>query len=142
LVLELVDTLVSGLACITKLSVLTSNYMCPTSRTISSTLWRWSLAATTTDSNAVDNVALLGLVSETASLVWAGWTRCAVDNVQLSEPTVMHFSAMFNEVTSAQLQRCKISQCSLDCRLTPSSGHGEGSGAHHSASSFEAPRRI
>lgn len=44
LILELVDTLVGGLA-------------------VGCTLWRRSLAATTTDSDAVDDIALLGLIT-------------------------------------------------------------------------------
>jgi len=51
LVLELVDTLVGGFA-------------------VGGTLWRWSLATTTSDADTVDDIALLCLVSETAGLVW------------------------------------------------------------------------
>lgn len=54
-------------------------------RTVGGTLWHWPLAATAADTHAVDNVALLGLVTKTAGLVWAGWARSAVDNVQLAE---------------------------------------------------------
>ena len=42
------------------------------------------LAVTTADADAVDNVALLGLVAETTSLVGARGTRGTVDNVQLT----------------------------------------------------------
>jgi len=66
LVLQLVDTLVGGLA-------------------VSGTLRSRALAATTADADTVDNIALLGLVSETASLVQTGWARSAVDDVQLTE---------------------------------------------------------
>jgi len=66
LVLELVDTLVGGF-------------------TISSTLWRWSLATTTSDTDTVDHISLLGLVTQTTGLVWSGRSRCAVDDMQLSE---------------------------------------------------------
>jgi hypothetical protein len=66
LVLQLVDTLVGGLA-------------------VSGTLRSRALAATTADTDAVDNIALLGLVSEAASLVQTGRTRGAVDDVQLTE---------------------------------------------------------
>jgi hypothetical protein len=66
LVLQLVETLVGGLA-------------------VSGTLRSRALAATTADTDAVDNIALLGLVSETASLVQTGRTRGAVDDVQLTE---------------------------------------------------------
>lgn len=65
LVLELVDTLVGGLA-------------------IGGTLGGRALAATTADADTVDNVALLGLVAQTASLVGARRAGGAVDNVQLT----------------------------------------------------------
>ena len=42
------------------------------------------LAVTTADANAVDNVALLGLVAKTAGLVGAGRAGCTVDDVQLA----------------------------------------------------------
>lgn len=41
-------------------------------RTISSTLGHWPLATSTADSNAVDDIALFGLVAETARFVGAG----------------------------------------------------------------------
>ena len=50
--------------------------------TVSGTLGGHALAATTADTHAVDDIALLGLVSETASLVGARRARGAVDNVQ------------------------------------------------------------
>ena len=42
------------------------------------------LAVTAADTDTVDNVALLGLVAKTASLVGAGGAGCAVDDVQLT----------------------------------------------------------
>lgn len=66
LVLELVNTLVGGLA-------------------VGGTLGDRALAATTADTDAVDNVALLGLVAETTSLVGAGGARSTVDGVQITE---------------------------------------------------------
>lgn len=54
-------------------------------RTIGGTLGGGALAATTADADAVDDIALLGLVSETAGLVQTGRARGAVDNVQLTE---------------------------------------------------------
>lgn len=65
LVLELVHTLVGGLA-------------------ESGTLADGLLAATAADAHAVDDVALLGLVSKTAGLVGARGARGTVDNVQLT----------------------------------------------------------
>ena len=53
--------------------------------TISGTLGGSSLAATTADTDAVDDVALLGLVTKTTGLVRAGRARSAVDDVQLTE---------------------------------------------------------
>lgn len=53
--------------------------------TIGGTLWHWLLATTTANANTVDDIALLGLVTETTGLVWSGWARCAVDDIQLSE---------------------------------------------------------
>jgi hypothetical protein len=53
--------------------------------TVGGTLWHWLLATTTTNADAVDDIALLGLVSKTAGLVGSGWARSAVDDFQLSE---------------------------------------------------------
>jgi len=66
LVLELIHTLVGGLA-------------------VGSTLWYWSLATSTADTDTVDNIALLGLVTQTACLIRTRWTGSTVDDVQLSE---------------------------------------------------------
>jgi hypothetical protein len=63
LVLELVDTLVGGLS-------------------VGGTLGDGLLAVSTADTDTVDNVALLGLVTETASLVGARRARRTVDHVQ------------------------------------------------------------
>ena len=57
------------------------------------------LAATTADADAVDNVALLGLVPETAGLVGARGTAGAVDDLQLAKLS-MHSQLMFNEYTN------------------------------------------
>ena len=42
------------------------------------------LAVAAADTDTVDNVALLGLVAKTASLVGAGGAGCTVDDVQLA----------------------------------------------------------
>jgi hypothetical protein len=47
------------------------------------------LATTTADTNAVDNVALLGLVSETASLVGARRAAGTMDDLELAK-LLMH----------------------------------------------------
>lgn len=99
LVLELVDTLVGGLTCEEEkrgmISFLQSSGRVGSvgsrlenrrpKRTIGSTLGGRSLATTTADTHTVDNIALLGLVTETASLVGARGARGAVDDVQLTE---------------------------------------------------------
>ena len=43
-----------------------------------------ALATTTANPHSVNDETLLGLVSETASLVWARWTRGAVNDVKLA----------------------------------------------------------
>lgn len=45
------------------------------------TLGHWSLATSTADTNAVDNISLLGLVSQSAGLVRARRTRRTVDYI-------------------------------------------------------------
>lgn len=57
------------------------------------------LAATAADTAAVDNVTLLGLVTETAGLVGARGTAGAVDDLQLAKLS-MHSQLMFNEYTN------------------------------------------
>jgi len=66
LVLKLVHTLVGGFA-------------------IGGTLWNWALATSTADTNSVDNISLLGLVSETAGLVWASWSAGTVDDIEIPQ---------------------------------------------------------
>lgn len=53
--------------------------------TIGGTLGDGLLATTTADTHAVDDIALLGLVSEAAGLVGARGTAGPVDDVQLTE---------------------------------------------------------
>ena len=81
--LEVVDTLADGLAIggtykiqLQKLFPLTS----PSKRTLGDLL----LAVTPPDTDTVDNVALLGLVAQPASLVRARGTGSTVDDVQLT----------------------------------------------------------
>lgn len=62
LVLQLVDSLVRGL-------------------TIGGTLWNRLLATSTSDTDTVDNVSLLGLISETASLIGTRWAGSTVDDI-------------------------------------------------------------
>ena len=81
--LDVVDTLADGLAVgstykiqLQKLFPLTS----PSKRTLGDLL----LAVTPPDTDTVDNVALLGLVAQSVSLVWSRWARSSVDDVELS----------------------------------------------------------
>lgn len=83
--------------------------------TIGGTLRDRALAATTADANAVDDIALLGLVSEAAGLVGARRARGAVNNIQL---TVLYYAL------SAKVQRVystdradKNSNLSFSCSL-------------------------
>ena len=91
LVLELVDTLVGGLTCCAEKRIGQLSFFSHLSSemllklTIGSTLGGRTLATTTADTDAVDNVTLLGLVAETAGLVETRRARSAVDDIQLSE---------------------------------------------------------
>ena len=62
---ELIDTLVGGFA-------------------VSSTLGHRSLAVSSSDADSVNDVALLGLVPESASLIRARRAGASVDDIQLS----------------------------------------------------------
>lgn len=84
LVLELVDTVVGGLA-------------------VSGTLGDRAFAATAADTGTVDNVTLLGLVTETTGLVGARRARGTVDGVQLAE-LYYALSAMFNECIARHMK--------------------------------------
>ena len=55
------------------------------------------LATTSPHTHTVDNVALLGLVPETAGLVRTRRAGCAVDDVELAELLLMYSQQMFNE---------------------------------------------
>ena len=57
------------------------------------------LATSTADADAVDNVTLLGLVSEAASLIRARGAAGAVNDLQLAKLS-MHSQLMFNEYTN------------------------------------------
>ena len=54
-------------------------------RTVIGTLGHGPLASSAADTNAVDDVALLGLVAETAGLVGARWAGSSVDDIELTE---------------------------------------------------------
>ncbi len=52
--------------------------------TVDNTLVVWSLAATSADSNTVDNITLLSLVTKLVGLVGTGWSVDALDLVALT----------------------------------------------------------
>jgi hypothetical protein len=54
-------------------------------RTICSTLRHRSLPPTTTNTDSIDDIALLGLVSESACLVGSRGAGCTMDDIELSE---------------------------------------------------------
>lgn len=64
--------------------------------TVGCTLWCWPLATSTADTDTVDNISLLGLVTQTTSLIRARWAGSTVNDVQLSE-LYYAVSAKFND---------------------------------------------
>lgn len=60
-------------------------HFCPTHRCQLYVLGSGPLATSTADADAVDNVALLGLVSEAAGLVGARGAAGAVDDLKLAK---------------------------------------------------------
>ena len=92
----------------------------------SRTLGNVLLAVTTADADTVDDIALLSLVTEAASLVRAGGARSAVDDVQLAV-----LPAPRTIVRTAVAQRPTLSK---------RTGHGEGIGGHPTASFCTARR--
>jgi hypothetical protein len=90
LVLELVNSVVGGLACRVEKSSLARRYSgkpkIPNQlHTVGGTLGSRALAATTSHANTVDDISLLSLVAETAGLVGARWAGCTVDDIELTE---------------------------------------------------------
>lgn len=86
LVLELVDTLIRWLACSTSSVIVhkaSKDRNCM--HTVCSTLWHRPLPPSSPHTHAVDDIALLGLPSQTLGLVWARRFRSTVDDVQLAE---------------------------------------------------------
>lgn len=78
----MVNTLTDGLA-------IGGTYTCMFKSTVQNiptqhTLRYWLLAITTANTNAIDDIALLGLVAKTAGLVRTRWSGGTVYNVQLA----------------------------------------------------------
>ena len=118
LVLELVDTVVGGLACSHNRALAKKNSfnslrspgnLLSTGkiRTVSGTLGDRAFAATAADTGTVDNVTLLGLVTETTGLVGARRARGTVDGVQLAE-LYYALSAMFNECIARHMKPGRV----------------------------------
>jgi hypothetical protein len=53
--------------------------------TVDDTLGDWLLSATSSDSDSVDDVTLLSLVTESSSLIRSGWSGASVKHWQLSQ---------------------------------------------------------
>ena len=66
--------------------------------TIDASLLHWSFAASSADTDPVDDVALLSLVSKLASLVWARWTLALMDDTKLSVPPGPHSQHESDEI--------------------------------------------
>lgn len=53
--------------------------------TVCGTLGRRPLPSTSPHTHTVNDITLLGLVSQAAGLIWALWAGSAVDDVELAE---------------------------------------------------------
>ena len=53
-------------------------------------LGNFPLASTTTDSDTVDDVALLSFVAKSSRFIWPCWPGCSVNGVQLSVLPASH----------------------------------------------------
>jgi hypothetical protein len=113
LVLELVHTLVGRLACRKFISEYSIDLSTPKFHTVCSTLWYWPLATSTADTNTVDNIALLGLVTQSACFIRTRRAGSTVDDVQLSE-LYYALSANVQRVYSKEhLKRCPHSTSAI-----------------------------
>lgn len=136
--------------------------------TVSSTLWHWLLATSTANTDTIDDIALLGLVTKTASLIRARRARSTMDDIQLSElyfalsanvqrvysrgidlSKDAHIKVHVHNIHSTYVRRASSKvlfrfrfRRNVEFILPPSIGHGEGSGGHPTASSFAIPRRT
>lgn len=98
MIFELVDTLIGGLACSLEKKIMSAirgeiepriglreGGILGQLLTERGTLGDGALAATTADTDAINDIALLCLVTESTSLVGARRSRSAMNDVQLSE---------------------------------------------------------
>lgn len=119
LVLELVNTVVGGLACSHNRTLAkkksfnfhrSQKEICFSTgkiRTVGGTLGDRALAATAANTGTVDNVTLLGLVTETTGLIGARGARGTVDGVQLAE-LYYALSAKFNECIARHMNPRRV----------------------------------
>lgn len=78
--------------------------------TVSGTLRHWPLAPSAAHSNAVNNIALLGLIAQAAGLVRARGAGGTVDDIQLSE-LYYALSAKFNECIAGASSKYYLRRC-------------------------------
>merc|ERR1711979_63637 len=67
--------------------------------TVGGTLWGESLSATSSYSNSVDNVTLLGFVTHQSGFFWSRWSASSVDSWQLSEVPRSKSEDVFHDIT-------------------------------------------
>lgn len=88
LVFQLIDSLICGLACgvehVSRFGGLLQN-IGYRGRTIGRAFGDWPLPTSSTDTDTIDNIALLGLVAQTASFVRSRRARGTMNDVQLAK---------------------------------------------------------
>jgi len=67
--------------------------------TVGCTLWRESLSATSSNSDSVDYVTLLGFVSHKSGFFWPGWSSGSVDSWKLSKVPRSESEDVFHDIT-------------------------------------------
>lgn len=86
--------------------------------TVSGTLWHRSLSVTTSNSDTVDDETLLGLVTQSSSLVWSRRSGGSVDDVLLSvfpDSNSLQESENIRLLLSLQLFQILVSTHCYDC---------------------------
>jgi len=66
--------------------------------TVGGTLWRESLSATSSYSDSVYDVTLLGFVAHESGFFWSGWSASSVDGWQLSEMPRSESEDVFHDI--------------------------------------------
>jgi hypothetical protein len=67
--------------------------------TVGGTLWRESLSATSSNSDSVDYVTLLGFVAHKSGFFWPGWSSGSVDSWKLSKVPRSESEDVFHDIT-------------------------------------------